>query len=501
MGTFGDYTGNMTIPQEKRKIFTEQISKVLNYGGMMQLEDVNMYGMGIKLLQPIEISSDKICNFHFNYFEDDTWETAGYKPKTGEFYSNKIGTAEFADVITAIHVLYEMHDEGYGVTTYNGEIIDSMCCVAWLNNLLGTRYSMKKRFSIWNIAEKYGLEMYIENRYKLNMKDVKDIIPDRLLFYAGGTELTDLLYIVNGTDMLTLDEIEQGSYSEDVYNCKRAIEAFLECCGENAAEKLRLLLSMDRLHRQEVRDSTLMEVARYTLILPARVIVYLYAELSGVVFWELWNDVRENVYHDETMKRYVSEIVEQKRQEHRNATISPLRTSEYLRQDEVFTFFETPKELQGRANYYLCDDDRLYWWDGTDEVIISAEMDDWLNELALRHKKITKEIMAEYQQEDFLQLFLSLLEEINQYYKRIFPFQSMFYEFLQKGSLIEYRAAIELLRELSEENKEDGKIIEKIEHSWYVASRNVTHNIGRLRLKRYLSVLANLELRKQYFGF
>lgn len=119
----------------------------------------------------------------------------------------------------------------------------------------------------------------------------------------------------------------------------------------------------------------------------------------------------------------------------------------------------------------------------------------------LRHKKITKEIMAEYQQEDFLQLFLSLLEEINQYYTRILPFQSMFYEFLQKGNVKVYRAAIELLRELSEENKEDGKIIEKIEHSWYVASRNVTHNIGRLRLKRYLSVLANLELRKQYFGF
>ena len=103
--------------------------------------------------------------------------------------------------------------------------------------------------------------------------------------------------------------------------------------------------------------------------------------------------------------------------------------------------------------------------------------------------------------DEFLRKFLSLLVEIDQYYKRIYPFQSMFYEFLQKGDKTEYRAAIELLKRISDENKEDGKIIEKAKYDWDITSRNVTHNAGRLKLKRYLSVMANPGLRQKYFGF
>ena len=97
--------------------------------------------------------------------------------------------------------------------------------------------------------------------------------------------------------------------------------------------------------------------------------------------------------------------------------------------------------------------------------------------------------------------FLSLIADIDQFYKRIFPFQSMFYEFLQNSSKREYRAAVELLKKIAEENREEGNIIEKAKYSWDITSRIVTHNIGRLRLKRYLAVMANKKLRKKYFRF
>ena len=35
-------------------------------------------------------------------------------------------------------------------------------------------------------------------------------------------------------------------------------------------------------------------------------------------------------------------------------------------------------------------DDRLYWWDGTDGVILSEKMDDWLRNLALYHREISQ---------------------------------------------------------------------------------------------------------------
>lgn len=182
------------------------------------------------------------------------------------------------------------------------------------------------------------------------------------------------------------------------------------------------------------------------------------------------------------MKEYAPQQLIAERKKLVEEPIPPVRTSEFLGQNS--------------------DDDRLYWWDGTDEVVLSEEMDEWLKSLALSHKEISENMAGEPGNTDeFLKDFLMLLVEIDQYYKRIFPFQNMFYEFLQNGSKTEYRAAVKLLKKLSDENREEGKIIEKAGSYWDCTSRNVTHNAGRLKLKRYLSVMANRRLREKYFGF
>ncbi len=77
----------------------------------------------------------------------------------------------------------------------------------------------------------------------------------------------------------------------------------------------------------------------------------------------------------------------------------------------------------------------------------------------------------------------------------------MFYEFIANGSKKEYRAAVEVLRKLYDDNAEAGKIIEKARGSWDLSSKNVTCNSGRMNMRRYLALLANVELRKKYLGF
>lgn len=64
-----------------------------------------------------------------------------------------------------------------------------------------------------------------------------------------------------------------------------------------------------------------------------------------------------------------------------------------------------------------------------------------------------------------------------------------------------YIAAVRLLEEVSRENMEKGKIIEKVRVYWDITGRDITHNAGRMAMKRYLSVMANRKLRKKYFGF
>lgn len=91
-------------------------------------------------------------------------------------------------------------------------------------------------------------------------------------------------------------------------------------------------------------------------------------------------------------------------------------------------------------------------------MVISKEVDEWLKGLAVHYKEILKDIVEESGGLDaFFKGFLELLVEIDQYYKRIYPFQSMFYEFIQNGDKAEYRAAVKLLKEIADENRDEGR--------------------------------------------
>jgi hypothetical protein len=336
MGTFGTYTGNMNIPEEKREEFSERVQKILHYGGMMQFETVSMYGYNINLLVPIEIYPGEILRFHFNYFEDEAWEPARYDADKALFYSNKIGCAEFYDVVVAVYTLYEVYDNERGFVSVDGEIVNTKAYVAWINHLFGTDFSVEER---------------------------------------------------------------------------------------------------------------------------------------------------------------KSEVI--------NQPIESLITSFFLLQSSsTFLFCDTPDEARGKPYYYISDDDRLYWWDGTDEVVISNNMDKWLKELAVQHKKFMEMVSDEVSnQTDFLKDFMKLLAETEKRYCRIFPFKSMYYEFVQNSCKKEYIAAVRLFEKIANDSWDEGKIIEKMRWAWDMTSRKVTHNMGRLKLKRYLSVMANKELRRIYFDF
>lgn len=391
------------------------------------------------------------------------------------------------------------------VATINGDCIDPYYYVAWINHLLGEEFTVEKRRHLWELAEArvFNDEDEVSS---ISFSDIEDFIPRKKIMNAGGTELTDLFYITKGTDSLGTDQVAPGSYPADVLECKKRIKEYLrdgEC--EERVKKIRMLLPMNRDERKQVTEKGLDEIAKLSLMLPARVILYLTAEVQGEDFWKMWKDVRKDAYHDEFIKAYASEGLENERLDGWKKPVPCMRTSDFLYEDGYFVFSSTPKELKHKPEYYVSDDDRLFWWDGTDEVILSDDMDLWMKELAKRHAKLLqKENEKSGQMESadgFLKEFLFLLADLDKTYQRIMPFQSMFYEFLQNGSRKEYRAAIALLRELADENWEEGKAIEHLKRSWGLASRKVTFNPGRINIKRYMSIMANVTLRKKYFGF
>lgn len=452
----------------------------------------------------MELSSEGKVDFWYNYFEESSWENAGFYIKDSIFYSNKIGSCEFNDVILAAYMLYEMYDESPGFAECNGEVINPRFYGGWLNHILGTTFTMKKRYNLWEAAEHIAFSRS-DYDSPFSRNELSCLIPDKLLKAAGGTELSDLLYIIYGTESLKSDNIVPASYPEDIYRCKMALLSLQERYGDKFYEHLLQFLQLDRNRREKNTDENLTALAELSLFLPARVFVYLAAEIKQESFWELWKEWKDKVYYDEQMKQYASEKLQKQRRRWKEQIIPEVKTSEFLRQDNLFTFYDTPEQLKGKSNYYLTDDDRLFWWDGTDEVVISEEMTIWLEELAGRHRKLMELPDAgcgdRFNGSNFIKNFMILLNEMCSYYKRIYPFKTMFYDFLMNSEKKEYRAAIALLKMIYEENKEDGKIIEYVRGSWDLASKNVTQNIARLRLKRYLSVMANTKVRKKYFGF
>ncbi len=497
MGSFARYHGNSKISEDKQDVFAKQMRRILDLGGMMNTTEVKLFDQTLELLQPVgTIQEDKIY-FHYNYFEDRGWETGCFIPKETELWSEKIGDAEFSDTMTAAYMLYELYDPNYGFAKKDGDFVEASQTIGWLNQILGTQFSMGKRVNLWACMEGYS---FAEGCDESSMKMLRYLVPYDRETAVGGTDLTDLLCIIDKTDNLLKGGVEIGTYAADVLKCKQELLRFWESNPD--AEILWNLLGKIYEERQQEKSEELLSLAELTLTMPARVFVYLTAEIRKEKFWTLWKNLHTKVYHDERMKSYASAELIKWRREKLQEPFAPIKTSEYLRQDGYFTFYDTPQELKDKPNFYLSDADRLYWWDGSDEVEITEKTDIWLKQLAEKYKENLENKKTEANSISALRSFIKMLVEINEYYWHILPFESMFYDFVEHISQPEYIAGIELIHQIAdaEENRKAGKIITYGGNS-YLKSKNVIGNDGRIQVKRIYAVFTNKQLRKKYFDF
>lgn len=503
MGTFAAYVGNFSIAEEKRKEFNENMLKLLQLGGMVQFNKVNLYNKEIALIYPVEFNEEGKCNFGYNYFEDDFWETAGFCGETNVLWSGKIGSFEFNSVICAGYFLTELYSEEPGLVEIDGRIINSPEYIQWINFILDKDFSMKNRFDLWRHYESLCISR-LENGYtasELDWNEILDIVPIGYETYMGGTELADILYITYGTND-SMEDAPKSSYAAEIVSLRKKLEDFYHEYPKVGQKDIWSMLFLSKEKRECISGTRYDELAKISLRVPARVFLYLSAELLEFSFWDEWQKIYKDVYRDELKVSYVSEEVTEKRVKMQSASLGKMKTSMFLKNSDYFAFYDTPEEIKYKGNYYISDDDLMYWWDGTGKIVLSAKMVDQI----IRWKKDYDEIVLRIKYEDLenydmLKNLIFTLDKANQYYERIFAFSSMFYEFLENNKDIRYIAAIKLLEKVIEDNKEEGKIIEKRKGSWGITSKNVTFNEGRVNIKRFLSIMANIMLRKHYFSF
>ena len=120
----------------------------------------------------------------------------------------------------------------------------------------------EKRFRIWNNVETYVLgQLEDDEDLTVGMDDVMQFIPVGMRYASGGTELSDLMYIIHGTDSLSEEETEPGTYPADIYGCRKALEEFFEMTRSEDA--VRQVLELVRKNRHERKN---LKVRRFQIL-------------------------------------------------------------------------------------------------------------------------------------------------------------------------------------------------------------------------------------------
>lgn len=505
MGTFGSYRGDFKIPNDKKEQFVADAMKLIHFGGMMQFANASLFGKKVTLLKKAEADELGEVDLRYNYFEDMNWEDAGLYTRYPRLYSGKIGGFEYCDVITAINCLFDLYNEDFGYPEINGEIIYELNYYGWINHVLGRDYNMSHRLNIWDFFEKYYISKirnYDRDEPFRSLKHALEFIPREYYKGIDGRDLADIAYVIEGTKSLDNEKLKEGTYPYDVWTLREAIREYHKNNkGRSAAKRLYDLLKLDRTAREAIEDESLQSIAKLSLTMSARIIAILAAEEFNSNFYKLWSKLREHAYTDENIPSYVDEEVKAMRERYKSIPVEKISTEEFLGHDDRILFMDYEGKLENYPKYVLSGDDRAYWWDGSDEVVFSEKMQKWLTQLADRHRQLVEEESDEPVNDmKFLEELLTVLQEANDKYKRIFAFAEMFYEFMMNKDKKEIRAAVKLLKALVEENEEYAKLTENM-MNWDMANRKRTFNTGRLRIKRYLAVMANRKLREKYFGF
>lgn len=145
MGTFSGCVGEPHIPKERQEEFRGRMLLLLREGGMMNPEEVKLFGKQISLLYfPDKEGFFQVC---YNYFEDNCWEDAGmYR---GHIYSNKVGWRQFCWVMAAAYVLEERSSDVLCFADLWNADIPHFFPLGWLKYLFGEELPLDAP-SLWD---------------------------------------------------------------------------------------------------------------------------------------------------------------------------------------------------------------------------------------------------------------------------------------------------------------------------------------------------------------
>ena len=172
--------------------------------------------------------------------------------------------------------------------------------------------------------------------------------------------------------------------------------------------------------------------------------------------------------------------------------------------DEKFpdrqTGSSTPVEKIPTAPFLSCEDsfgdDQLPLWKPASDVCISPERQGWLQELRKELEAIRSSANRPLGSRTTLEVLMDTLDRAKEY-GHIYAFREMFYDFAAHPDDRNRQAAVALLQRLVEEGLAE---LPPAGGGWFTWQEK-RFCPARQRVRRYLAIMGNLELRERGFGF
>lgn len=445
MGTFLGYFGDQTIPEDKREEFTQRVLTILDQGGMLDLEDVSLFGKRVWLLKPPQAlpGKDTILFCH-NYFEQDTWETGSYDPTSCSFHTNKVGWRQFNLVCSAVYVLYEFYTDSFGIASEDVHIYDAREIIGWLNYLFQSRYDNRRASNPWRVYQMLP-DYRRDDDPLVQLADGSPMDPMGMLIYLTVTRKANQEALWESTE-------SASGAPHNILDCiSRAERALAELtAGDEEPDRKKLeqlTAALKNRDMERLPGGAPQCFAVMAAMLPVEITAKLLADAFAQDFWALLEELRSFGWDGGDCWNFKGLPPAE--------PVAPVDTATFLR---------------------CSDDDRAWWWRPDGDVHFSEEMNAWLAQCRAALETLAREERP-MRGSELLELLVGTLDRIQRRTPSVFAFWEMFYDFTAHSESPMVQAAVRYLGQLAEQ--EDAAV----------------------SLRRYLAVLGNLPLRERVFGF
>ena len=438
--------GTLYINDSKMDELFRDIKRVTDQAGLFAIRQMRVYDEAFDILCSPE-SSAEIISFDYSYFENMEHDKVTIDLKTGSINIGNTGFAQFGVAVQALYMLVESYSDNRSETLSEEKL-------RWLSYVLDRPLTLPCHTTVWDVYEQYM--QHIENNAKISAMELFDS-------YVGDAadfdEIITISYVNNFINEDYVKEcvkqkepVDKLSYGYWV----RAMAHFLWLAKRDSMKSEKELLghyskflhNVSKIREEIAAGVDVSPVKELFATVAPPITVKLISIIYGLDFWKVWEDNKDKIGVTSSIF-YINSAIDN-RTEDQNVNFDPITTEE---------FFGVQPE------------DRLYWWKEDGDVVIDSETRKWLEQMAEQHKVHVDTMSEEFSAVEWHERLVKILGKHND---KIKIFETLYCDFLNSFHKKDYRAWIEMLEVLADNDITD--------------------------YRRLISVLANQELREKVFG-